>query len=185
MKRLVPVPSAQEIPTQYRGTPIGLLLEYHNLHRPHDAYDKAQLLVGMCMDNRKHLHIPDNFAFIIRSGGANLRYSEFKVSFAIAIGQVRHIALIGHSNCGMVNLASRKEEFVDGLVQAAGWDRNVALEHFQHFAPMFEIGNEVDFILSETERLRLRYPMIKIAPLMYLVEDNRLYLIDEQNERKN
>ena len=41
----------------------------------------------MCMDNRKHLHIPDNFAFIIRSGGANLRYSEFKVSYAIAVGR--------------------------------------------------------------------------------------------------
>jgi len=66
----------------------------------------------MCMDNRKHLHMPDNFAFIIRTGGANLRYSEFKVSYAIAVGGVRHIALIGHSKCGMVNLAARKEAFV-------------------------------------------------------------------------
>ena len=46
------------------------------------------LLVGMCMDNRRHVYIPDNFAFIIRSGGANLRCSEFKVSYAIAVGQV-------------------------------------------------------------------------------------------------
>lgn len=61
------------------------------------------------MDNRKHLHIPENFAFIIRSGGANLCYSEFIVSnaiaiaIAIAIGNVKHIALVGHNNCGMVN----------------------------------------------------------------------------------
>ena len=44
---------------------------------------------------------------------------------------------------------------------------------------MFEIGNEVDFILSEVKRLRLRYPKIVIAPLLYRVEDNRLYLIKE------
>ncbi len=48
-----------------------------------------------------------------------------------------------------------------------------------HFAPMFEIGNEVDFILSEVKRLRLRYPKIQVAPLMYQVEDNLLYLIRE------
>lgn len=61
----------------------------------------------MCMDNRKHLHMLDNSAYIIRSGGANLRYREFKVSYAIAVGQVRYIVLIGHNNCGMVNLAAR------------------------------------------------------------------------------
>lgn len=111
---------------------------------------------------------------------ANLRYSEFKVSYAIAVGQVRHIALIGHNNCGMVNLISRKNEFIKGLVETAGWEKERAEEHFMHFAPMFEIGNEVDFILSETKRLRLRYPKIQIAPLIYLVDDNKLYLIKEK-----
>ena len=48
-----------------------------------------------------------------------------------------------------------------------------------HFAPMFEIGNEVDFVLSEAKRLRLRYPKIQVAPLMYRIEDNQLYLIRE------
>lgn len=164
---------------EFRNTPIGLLLEFHNLDKPFTPYETAQLLVGMCMDNRKHLHMPDNFAFIIRSGGANLRYSEFKVSYAISVGKVRHIALIAHNNCGMVNLFARKEEFVRGLVENAGWDREWAEEHFTHFSPMFEIGNEVDFVLSETKRLRLRYPKIQIAPLMYRIEDNRLYFVKE------
>lgn len=179
MERLIAVQSKEDIPVQYRETPIGLLLEYHNLHRPPDVYERAQLLVGMCMDNRKHLHIPDNFAYIIRSGGANLRYSEFKVSYAIAVGGVRHIALIGHNNCGMVNLAGKKEQIIEGLVAGAGWERERAEEHFMHFAPLFEIENEVDFILSESKRLRLRYPKITIAPLLYLVEDNLLYFIRE------
>jgi carbonic anhydrase len=131
------------------------------------------------MDNRKHLNIPDNFAFIIRSGGANLRYSEFRVSYAIAVGDLQHIALIGHNNCGMVNLMARKELFINGLIKNAGWTKEEAEDHFYHYEPIHEIGNEIHFILSETNRLRLRYPKITIAPLLYLVEDNALYLISE------
>lgn len=179
MHRLLPIDSTDHIPPQYRGTPIGLLLEFHNLDRPLESYTSAQLLIGMCMDNRKHLHIPDNFSFIIRSGGANLRYSEFKVSYAIAVGGIKHIALMGHSNCGMVNLVARKGQFINGLVGTAGWDRQMAEEHFNQFAPMFEIGNEVDFVLSETKRLRLRYPNILVAPMHYSVETNRISMIQE------
>ena len=178
MNRLVVVSTAEDIFPDYKNSPVGLLLEYHNLNRPLDEYAKAELLIGMCMDNRKHLRIPDNFAFIIRAGGANLRYSEFKVSYVIAVGGVKSIALIGHTNCGMVNLMSRKDLFIQGLVESAGWEREWAEEHFMHFAPIFEIGNEIDFVLSEAKRLRLRYPKIQVVPLLYRVEDNLLYLIN-------
>lgn len=180
MKRLVSVINENDIFQQYKNTPIGLLLSYHNLNRPYETYNNAQLLVGMCMDNRKHLKIPDNFSFIIRSGGGNLRYSEFKVSYAIAIGGIRAIALIAHNNCGMVNLISKKERFINGLVESAGWEREYAESHFTHFAPMFEIGNEIDFVLSEAARLRLRYPNILVAPLFYNIDDNKLYLVTEK-----
>jgi carbonic anhydrase len=180
MNRLIDILKPEDVFHQYQQTPIGLLLEYHNLKRPLDNYTQAELLIGMCMDNRKHLLIPDNFAFIIRAGGANLRYSEFKVSYAIAVGNIQHIALIGHNNCGMVNLVSRKDQFINGLVEKAGWDKEWAEEHFMHFAPMFEIGNEIDFVISEAKRLRSRYPKIMVAPMFYKVEDNRLYLINEK-----
>lgn len=179
MNRLIAVTAKDNIFPEYRNTPIGLLLEYHNLDRPLDTYAQAKLLVGMCMDNRKHLRIPDNFAYIIRSGGANLRYSEFKVSYAIAVGGVQSIALIGHNECGMVNLMARRELFIQGLVEKAGWEKAWAEEHFMHFAPMFEVGNEVDFVLTEAKRLRLRYPRVQVAPLLYRVEDGRLYLVRE------
>jgi carbonic anhydrase len=179
MERLISVKEKNDVLPEYRNTPIEQLFEYHNLGRKTETYDKAQLLVGMCMDNRKHLHIPDNFAFVIRAGGANLRYSEFKVSYAIAVGKVRYIAIIGHNHCAMVNLVSRKDEFVEGLTELAGWEKENAEQHFNQFAPMFEIGNEIDFVLSETIRLRRRYPSITIAPLLYLVEDNKLYFIKE------
>jgi carbonic anhydrase len=179
LDRLIKVSSLSSIPASYSNSPIGLLLEYHNLGRAFENYSSAQLLVGMCMDNRKHLNIPDNFAFIIRAGGANLRYSEFKVSFAIAVGGVKHIALIGHNHCGMVNLASKKIAFIEGLVNNAGWTKEQAEEQFTSCEPLFEIGNETDFVLSETIRLRKKYPKIQIAPMIYLVEDNKLYLIKE------
>ena len=175
--KLISIKGKKDIPQEYNNSPIGLLLEYQNLNRKFDTYDQAQLLVGMCMDNRKHLHIPENFAFIIRSGGANLRYSEFKVSYAVAVGRVSHIALIGHNHCGMVNLISKKELFINGLVDRAGWTKEAAEEHFMNLALMHEIGNEIDFIMSETNRLRKRYPKIKIAPLYYRVEDNQLCCI--------
>jgi len=179
MYELTPVSSIEDIPPEIRDTPVGLLLEYHNLKRDFSEYSQAELLIGMCMDNRKRLRIPENFAYVIRTGGANLRYSEFKVSFAIGVGGVRSIALIGHTNCGMVNLKSKQEMFVDGLVERAGWTREHAAEHFSRFAPQFEIGSEIEFVRSEAERLGSAYPGVQVFPMIYRVEDNLLHLIRE------
>ncbi len=177
--RLLDIRSRDDIPQKYANTPIYLLLEYHNLNRDLDAYSRAQLLVGMCIDNRKNLHMPENFSFVIRAGGANLRSCEFKISYVIAVSGIRHIALIGHDQCAMVNIMARKEQFIQGLIDGAGWDRQVAEDYFMKYAPTFEIGNEVDFVQSEAKRLRLKYPKIVIAPLIYRVEENQLYLIEE------
>ncbi|MDE2292509.1 MAG: carbonic anhydrase [Elusimicrobia bacterium] len=179
MHRLLPVEKPADIPAPYASGPIGDLLRYQNLDAPLPKVERAELLVGMCMDYRKHLRIPENFAYIIRTGGANLRYSEFKVSYAIAVGGVRAIVLIGHTQCGMVGLMNRQKAFIDGLVEKAGWDREAAEQHFMHYAPMFEVGSEVDFVLTEAKRLRSRYPRVEVAPLIYKVEDNRLYLISD------
>jgi carbonic anhydrase len=179
MTKLVSVSTKGDIFPEYQDTPIGLLLEYHNTGRELEAYTSAQLLIGMCMDNRKHLRIPDNFAFIIRTGGADLRQSEFKVSYAIGVGGAKAIAVIGHNNCGMVNLEARRDLFVQGMMENAGWGRERAEEHFRLFAPTFEIDDEVDFVISEAKRLRAYYPKVKVASLIYQVEDGQLYLVNE------
>ena len=179
LDRLIEINRKEDIPAQYQNSPLGDLLEYHDLDRPFDSYTNAQILIGMCMDNRKHLHIPDNFAFIIRSGGANLRYAEFKVSYAIAIGNLQHIAIIGHNNCGMVHLEDRKELFIEGLMRNAGWSREQAERHFTEHAPKWEIGNEIDFTISEAVRLRKQYPKMTVAPMLYSVESNKIKVIAE------
>jgi len=91
----------------------------------------------------------------------NLRISFVQVGLTCATVSLKcHIALIEHNNCGMVNLHERKELFIQGLIDIAGWSREHAEEHFMTFAPKYEIGNEIEFILSETKRLRLQYPKI-------------------------
>ncbi len=180
MVKLTSILKPEDIYPEYRETPIGSLLEYQNFNRTFESYEKAVLLIGMCMDNRKYLNIPKRFAYIIRTGGANLRFNEFHISFAIAVGGIRHIALIGHDKCGMVNLISKKDSFISGMVEGVGWERQMAEDHFNSFAPLCEIANEIDFTLYEAARLRGRYPNIMVAPMLYKVDDNLLYLINEK-----
>ncbi len=179
MNRLIPVACEADIPAAYRGTPLGALLRYHDLRAPMPSRaENPEVLIGMCMDSRKHLRIPDNFAFILRTGGANLRQSEFRVSYAIAVGGVRAIALLGHTNCGMSGLAGRREDFVRGLIDV-GWERPEAEEQFDRFLPAHEIGVEIDFIVSEARRLRALYPKVVVAPMIYRVEDDRICAVRE------
>jgi len=78
----------------------------------------------------------------------------------------------------MVNLTSRKEQFITGLVEGAGWTRERAEEHFMNLAPMHEIDNEIEFTFSEAQRLKRKYPKIMVAPLFYKLREDRLYCID-------
>ncbi len=180
--KTVPIKTIEDIPAAYKGTPVELLIQYQNFGMSYEKYSQAQILIGMCIDYRKHLNIPENFAYIIRTAGANLRLSEFRVSFAIAVGGVKTIALIGHTQCGMVDLESKKEIFIQGMIDRAGWTRQDAEEHFVQNAPLHEIVNETDFVLSEYRRLQTKYPKVLVAPMIYKVEDGLLYLAQENKQ---
>ena len=179
MDRLIEVSKKKDIQSKYRETPVGELLEYHNLGKEHTNYAHAQILIGMCMDNRKSLHLPKNFAYIMRTGGANIIQYKFQISYAIGVGGVKSIAIIGHTHCGMSNLEDRKKQFIEGLVKNAGWTEVEAENHFDNSAPEFEIDNEIDFTLKETKALQELYPKIIVAPLLYKLEDDLLYQIAE------
>lgn len=179
MSALIAVQSWDDILPAYQGTPVADLLAYHNLRVPHGIHDRAKLLIGMCMDNRLMLRIPHNFAYVLRAGGANLQRLEFKVSYAVAVGGVSTICLIGHDQCGMVDLHLRRDLFVDGLVENGGWERCEAEKHFDQHAAMFEIHDSAGFLVSEAKRLRARYPRVRVAPLFYRVQESLLYQIVE------
>src|SRR3954466_6552905 len=149
MVESIPVNYRDDILPLYADTPIGLLLEYHNLGRAQGTLSRPQLLIGMCMDSRKALRIPNDFAFVLRTAGANMRDNEFRISYAIAVGGVRTIVLIAHTDCGMARLGERRDQFIRGLVDAAGWDEARATRHFEESAPKFGIRDEVEFVLRE------------------------------------
>lgn len=177
--KLVKMVKEEDIPKKYVDSPIGELIRYHNFNMPFKKHYKAQVLVGMCMDNRNQLNMPPNFAYIIRTGGGNLRYSEFKVSYAIAIGRIKHIVLFGHNHCGMVNLVSKREKFISGLCELAGWTRERAEEHFMNYATMYEVDNEIEFVVTEAKRINEKYPGIEVVAFYYNLEDNYIYLIED------
>jgi carbonic anhydrase len=175
MTEILPVNYRSDILPEYQGTPTGLLLEYHNLERALGSGPGRQMLIGMCMDSRKQLRIPPDFAFVLRTAGANMRDNEFRISFAIAVGGVRTIVLIAHTDCAMARVARQHDEFVRGLVEHAGWDQQRAEQHFTNSINKFAIDDEVDFVMREAERLRGLYPKVTVVPLLYRVEDDLLY----------
>ena len=179
MPQIIPVNYRDDILPEYRGTPVELLLEYHNLGRALGSAPAPQMLIGMCMDSRKSLRIPNDFAFVLRTAGANMRDNEFRISYAIAVGGVRTIVLIAHTDCGMARLSVNRERFIHGLMEAAGWNEERAVEHFENSAPKFGMRDEVDFVLKEAARLRAIYPRINVVPLLYRVEDDLLYQLKE------
>ena len=180
MAQIIPVNYREDILPAYRDTPVGLLLEYHNLGRAIASVPAPQVLIGMCMDSRKSLRIPNDFAFVLRTAGANMRDNEFRISYAIAVGGVRTIVLIAHTDCGMARLYQRRDLFIRGLIDAAGWDEARAIRHFDDSAPKFAIRDEVDFVIREADRLRAIYPRIEVVPLLYRVEDDLLYQLNAE-----
>ena len=176
--QIIPVDSGSDILPAYTRTPIEWLLRYHNLCEPLPSPSaRAELLVGMCMDNRKDLVIPKEFAFVLRAAGGNLRDHAFDISYAIAIGGVKAIALLAHTNCGMVGVRQRRAAFIQGLVARGGWDERRAAMHFDESVSVYEIEDAVTFVLEETSRLTTVYPAVLVAPLLYRVEDDRLLQI--------
>lgn len=180
MQCLIPVNSPEDILTVYRGTAIELLLRYHNLGAPLPATTgHAQLLISMCMDHRKDLVLPNEFAYVLRSAGGNLRDSEFEVSYAIAVGGVATVALLAHTDCGMSQVTHKRSTFVAGLSQRGGWTVNAAGTHFDRYAAQYQIDDPVVFVCDEAKRLRRLYPRVLFAPLLYQVETDQLTQIQE------
>ena len=170
---LIPFDAPEDLLPAWRGTPIQTLLEYQNLGRDHGHHTRAEILIGTCMDFRILLKIPRSFAFVIRAAGANLRRLDYQVSVAVAVGRVRHIALIGHDDCAMTGIAHRREEFIAELI-AQGWSPEEATSHFDDNVSDHVIEDSPAFVVEDAQRLRQRYQGVVVAPLLYTVADGRL-----------
>lgn len=178
MNKLISIKNEKDLPEIYRKTPIERLVFSHNMSLPPDSYERADVLVLMCMDSRQELRLPHNFAFYVRNSGGTQSGVSFSVSFAIAVGGIRYIAVIGHSDCMMVNLEARMGNFVKGLSKHARWDRAEAESHFLDMCGQFEKRDTVGSVIAEAEFIRSQYPGVIVAPLFYSIEDHLLYLIE-------
>ena len=64
------------------------------------------------------------------------------------------------------------------MIAAAGWARSAAEQHFDHWGDLFAIEDPVTFAAAEAARLRVRYPKIPVAALLYDAADEMLLQID-------
>ena len=180
--KMISVMNEMDIPDGYRNTPIERLILYHNLNLQPDSYERAEVLVMMCMDYRQELKLPQNFAFFVRNSGGTRNGVSFSISFAAAIGGIRHIAVIGHNDCMMVDLESRRAEFVRGLSECCGWEEAIAESYFLDSCVLFKKNDTAGSVVSEVELIRSQYPGIVVTPLFYSLEDDHLYMINEDKE---
>src|SRR3989304_1679807 len=177
---MICVTDEMDIPVEYRNTPIERLILNHNLNIRPERYERAEMLVLMCMDNRQELRLPQNSAFFVRNSGGTQNGVAFSISFAVAVAGIRHIAVIGHSDCMMVNLKIKEKDFVQNLSEYFMWDRAEAENHFRDMCAQFGKTDAAGSVVSEAESLRSEYPGVIVAPLFYSVEDHLLYLIEEE-----
>ncbi len=163
-----------QIPAGFAGTAIEKLVRYHNFLEPAAAYLHPELLVCMCMDYRINLALPPGFAYVLRTAGCNISRHHFQVAYAVAVGGVKAIALIGHTDCGMVTLPAKREKFIQGLTGSLGWKQEEAEQFFDRYAPENTICNETEQLFKEAKLFRAWFPSLPVAVLIYQVEDGML-----------
>ncbi len=166
-----------DVEKRYGGTPIATWIRYHNLGEGPHYYDFPKLLIITCMDYRIALQVPKSFAYVLRLAGANVRHREFDLACVLAFAGIRHICLVGHTDCAMESLKNKREQFASGLERVAGWSRGKADMEFDLNAPRLNVFNVIDFILFESAWLERRFPGVLVAPLIYDVKDSFLYQI--------
>jgi len=175
---LKPVRTEADILPVWRGTPVAELLALQNLGADARQYTHPQMLIASCFEQLTALRIPTGFAISLHSAAANLKRDPFNVSWAIGIDRISAIAIVGHTNCRLVELRNQREAFVEQMISAAGWARSAAEQHFDHWSDLFAIDDPASFAAVEAARLRIRYPKIPVAALLYDTAEEMLLQIE-------
>jgi carbonic anhydrase len=179
--RLLPISSVDDIPAQLKGTPVEALLIAQNFYQVMDEADSsANLIIGMCMDYRKQLHLPKNCAYIIRSPGANMKDHEFAIALALSTG-IRYMALLVHNNCIMSDPFKRRNDFVKVMVRDHRWRHEHAEVMFDDSVQFSYIGEPIVFALEEAHRLRTLFPKLVVVPLLYDVDSDKVFLVRDND----
>ncbi|MBY0549772.1 MAG: SulP family inorganic anion transporter [Candidatus Obscuribacterales bacterium] len=176
--RLVGIERIEDIPGSIRGTPFEDLLACQNFFDPDAKTSGTEMIIGLCTDYRAQGHLPKTCTFVVRSPGANMQDSEFSIALAISSG-VKFMALVVHNRCVMSNPFERRERFVTMLQEEHAWSAEKAETFFEQKAGALEIEDPIDFAISEASRLRTLFPSLRVVPLFYNVDNDKMYVIKD------
>lgn len=149
--------------------PIEILLQSHNQGQFFPPFDRPVLAVVTCMDFRIQLHMPENFAFVLRTGGANPAPVEPYLAFSVARMGIGAIALIGHTDCAM--------QYPDPYVLNHLPTNEHHIQHYRAQIAALAIGEVEPFTRRQARKLTARLGL-PVVPLLYRVEDHRLVVLD-------
>lgn len=172
--KLVNFDVREDIPDQWRNTPIEAFIMSQNFGWPVHSTGHPQVLIATCIEFRYSMPVPRNYAYVIRRASGRVIGSEFSVGYTMAKG-VKYLLLIGHNDCGMSKVESVAADVVDAFVDQ-GWRREIAEEYVRKHGNRHAIKDELESLKEEYLRLRKIFPRLKIAPLFVCLYDSKLYL---------
>lgn len=170
----VPVRSEADVLDEYRGTPIEQLLINHNVRPVIDPQGTPQLVVATCMDHRVNLKMPVSFAMLIRTAGTNVDPLVFNVLAAMAVRDIRTVAVIGHSDCAMLDVERHRDKFVATATSVCTMTEEEANRLFERGASRFGFEDYHEQVLAQCEYLQKTIPGALVAPLVFDVATGEL-----------
>jgi len=177
--RLLRVTKFEDVPLFLRTTPIETLLKCQNMGEiDGNQSQDPDLVIGMCIDYRKSLALPQNCAYVIRRTGANMEGSEFSIALALSSG-IEYMALIAHNHCVMSDPHVKRGSFIASLTGNHGWSEDQAASFFDQHASSREIDDAIDFSIKEARRLSNLFCGLKVVPMLFMLEDNLIYLVKD------
>lgn len=163
-----------DVPQRWHNTPVNALIAAQNFNHPVTPVGTPQILIATCIDFRLMPKVPPAYAYVIRVATGRLIGLEFALTYGIAEG-VKHVALIGHDDCGMTKISQHGPLMIDVLVDQ-GWDRERAEEYVASQAGRHEIEDEVEALKKEFFRLKRLFKKVEFAPLFASVDTGELYV---------
>jgi len=171
---LVAINSRDDIPENWKQTPIESFIMAQNFGWPIVSAGKVELLISTCIEFRYALHIPKMYAYVIRRASGRVIGSEFSVGYTLSKG-VLYLILIGHNDCGMSKVYDNAPLMVQAFIEQ-GWERDIAEAYVKKQASRHAISDELDALKTEYLRLNKLFRKLLIAPLFVCLHDSRLYI---------
>lgn len=172
--RLTSIDSVDDIPENWRDSPIAALIASHNFGETIEVTGEPRLLISTCIEYRYVPAVPTSYAYIIRRASGRLLGSEFSLVYALSKG-VKHVVLIAHNDCGMTKVSAHRPAMIATLVEQ-GWDPERADEFVNMHAGRYHIEDEVDSLKREFYRLKRLFRNVEIAPLFVSLSSQRLHI---------